>query len=88
MNSSILVSCLFVSECRNQPNTIPGGGGHSANAHTGRYVRYFLVRILPKVIFLGPNRTEIMLKIFFTSNIVELIFLGALEAILTSICIV
>ena len=37
---------------------------------------------------LGPNRAEIMLMIFLTSNFVALIFLGSLEVIMTSICIV
>ena len=41
------------------------------------------------MIFLGPNKTEIMFMILLKSNIVELIFLGSLEqAILTSIRIV
>ena len=49
----------------------------------------FGVRILPKVIFLGPNKSEIMfMRFLLTSNFVELIFLGSLEAILTSVCIV
>ena len=45
-----------------------------------------LVRILPKLIFLGPNETGF--RILMTSNIVELIFLGSQETILTSVCIV
>ena len=34
---------------------------------------------MPKVIFLGPNKTEIMFIIVLASNIVKLIFLGSLE---------
>ena len=41
------------------------------------------------MIFLGPKKTETMLIIFFLiPNIVELIFLGSMDAILTFICIV
>ena len=47
-----------------------------------------LYRILPEAIFLGPNKTETMFMIVLTPNIVLLIFLGLLEAILTSVCIV
>ena len=43
-------------------------GGHSAQAHTGREVRYFWVRILPKVIFLGPSKTETMFMICFDTK--------------------
>ena len=62
-------------------------GDSVAHAHTGRQVRYFWVRRLPKIISFGPDKTEIIFMIFFTSKIVELIFLGLPEAILTSICI-
>ena len=48
---------------------------------TRSQVRYCWVRILPKAIFLSPNKTETMFMIFFTPNIVILIFLGLLEAI-------
>ena len=34
------------------------GGGHSEHVH-------FWVRVLPKVIFLGPKKTETMFMIFF-----------------------
>ena len=41
------------------------------------------------MIFLGQSKTEIKLMIFLTSNIVELKFLGSLDAIQTYyICIV
>ena len=36
------------------------------------------------MIFLGPNKTEIVFMKFLTPKIVELIFLDSLEAILTS----
>ena len=40
------------------------------------------------MIFLGPDKIEIMFMIFLTPNSVELIFLGSLEAILTPVYIV
>ena len=40
------------------------------------------------MIFLRSNKIEIMFMIFLASNIVKLAFLGSLEAILNSVCIV
>ena len=40
------------------------------------------------MIFLGPKKTKTMFMIFFIPNIVELIFLGLLDVMLFSICIV
>ena len=48
----------------------------------------FWIRILPKAISFGSNKTETVFVIFLTPNIVELIFLGLPEAILTTISIV
>ena len=50
-----------------------------------------MVKELPKVIFLGPNKLKLYicsLVYIFDMNIVESIFLGLLDVFLTSSCIV
>ena len=66
----------------------PGGGGRTQHMHIREVSPTdFWVRILPKMIFLSQNKTEIILMLFLTSNIAEVTFLGPLKEILTSTCI-